>query len=171
MFDQKFDLVAIFVSQENDYHGGIFLPFYDQSNTQLPVNAQPTDQNPNTSDNRRNGGVPLAFYEPQTHSGNAIHTHTLSLNNNITIYFHLNLKNFLQQWLLYQLHIQQQQQQLHHLMDPHIIYIKGKSYTHPINTIQPLQPIAKFHSSLTIPLATLIPTTVRSILSSSLHPF
>lgn len=65
-FDRKFDMILFFVLQENDYHGGIFLPMYDQSNTQLPANAQPTDQNPNTTDYRRNCGVPLAFFEPQT---------------------------------------------------------------------------------------------------------
>lgn len=55
---------------------------YDQSNTQLPANAQPTDQNPNTSDYRRNCGVPLAFFEPQT-QGNTKYTFTQCDNNTI----------------------------------------------------------------------------------------
>lgn len=78
-FDQKFDLVLLFVAQENDYHGGIFLPMYDQTNAQLPANAQPTDHNPNTSDYRRNCGIPLAFFEPQTQGNTHKHIHTITI--------------------------------------------------------------------------------------------
>lgn len=39
---------------------------YDQSGGQVPVSTQQTDQNTTNSDYRRNCGVPLAFFEPQS---------------------------------------------------------------------------------------------------------
>lgn len=51
------------MSQENEYSGGIFVPMYDQSGAQVPVSTQQNEQNPTSTDYRRNCGVPLAFFE------------------------------------------------------------------------------------------------------------
>lgn len=55
-------------AQENEYPGGIFVPMYDQSGAQVPVSTQQSEPNSATTDYRRNCGVPLAFFEPQSTS-------------------------------------------------------------------------------------------------------